>query len=85
MMRGRRRVWMCVVRVCGEVGASGEGWEGPECRERTVRDGGDVDEEVELEGRREEVGRRRGWRARKAMKGYVVAWSFSDAGRGEVS
>jgi hypothetical protein len=27
----------------------------------------------------DEEGARRGWRATKVMKGYVVAWSFSDA------
>lgn len=83
-MRGRSWVVRWWVSVCAEVGPQGsrgvdaarEGVEGPWCLERTVREGAGVDEEVvgvEDGGEREEKPVRRGWRARKAMKGYVVA------------
>lgn len=49
----------------------------PWWRERTVRTGCWEDEEE-----REEVGVRRGCMAMNAIKGYVVACSFSDAAKG---
>lgn len=75
--RTRGRTWRlrCSMRVCADVGPE-EGVLGPWWRDRTVRVGGDV---VREEAEEEDAGVRRGWRARKATKGYVVAWSFSAA------
>ena len=73
--RGRSWDVKCVVKVEAEVGAVRGGMQCPWCRERMVSVG---DAEVllplvEADGERVP---RRGWRAWKAMKGYVVTWSF---------
>jgi len=56
------------VSVAADVGALSGGWDGPWCRDRTVRDGGRafrLGEDEEDRG----PGFRRGWSARKATNG----------------